>query len=61
MPSRAIQDVIEALREGQKASAGQAPPTLEERRAAFAPAGRLHPVPGIPRSRRPDQPAQTPA
>jgi len=41
-----MQDSIDALRDRQKASASQAPPTLEERRAAFAPAGdRLHPVP----------------
>jgi monoterpene epsilon-lactone hydrolase len=40
-----MQDVIDALRDQQKASASQAPPTLEERRATFAPAGRLHPVP----------------
>jgi len=45
MPSQAMQDLIDALRDGQKASASQAPPTLEERRAAFAPAGRIHPVP----------------
>ena len=45
MPSQAMQDLIDALRDRQKASAGQAPPTLEERRAAFAPGGRLHPVP----------------
>jgi epsilon-lactone hydrolase len=45
MPSQAMQDVIDALRDQQKASASQAPPTLEERRATFAPAGRLHPVP----------------
>jgi epsilon-lactone hydrolase len=45
MPSQAMQDVIDALRDQQKASAAQAPPTLEERRAAFAPAGRLYPVP----------------
>ena len=45
MPSREMQDVIDALRDGQKASAGQAPAALEQRRAAFAPAGRLHPVP----------------
>jgi monoterpene epsilon-lactone hydrolase len=45
MPSQAMQDSIDALRDGQKASAGQALPPLEERRAAFAPAGRLHPVP----------------
>ena len=45
MPSQAMQDVIDALRDQQKASAGQAAPTLAERRAAFAPAGRIHPVP----------------
>jgi monoterpene epsilon-lactone hydrolase len=45
MPSQAMQDLIDAFRDRQKASAGQAPPTLEQRRAAFAPAGRLHPLP----------------
>jgi len=45
MPSQAMQDLISALRDGQKASAGQAPPTLEQRRATFAPAGSPHPVP----------------
>jgi monoterpene epsilon-lactone hydrolase len=45
MPSQAMQDLIDAFRDQQKASASQAPPTLEERRAAFAPAGRVHPVP----------------
>jgi len=45
MPSQAMQDLIDAFREQRKASASQAPPTLEERRATFAPAGRLHPVP----------------
>jgi epsilon-lactone hydrolase len=45
MPSQAMQDVIDALRDQQQASASQAPPTLEQRRATFAPAGRLHPVP----------------
>jgi len=40
-----MQDVIYALRDQQKAGASQAPPTLEERRATFAPGGRLHPVP----------------
>jgi hypothetical protein len=43
MPSQAMQDVIDALRDQQKTSASQAPPTLEQRRAAFAPGGRLHP------------------
>jgi epsilon-lactone hydrolase len=45
MPSQAMQDVIDGLRDQQKAAAGQAPPTLEQRRATFAPAGRLYPVP----------------
>src|ERR1700733_8800068 len=45
MPSRAMQDVIDGLRDQQKAAAGQAPPTLEQSRATFAPAGRLYPVP----------------
>ena len=45
MPSQAMQDVIDGFRERQKASASQAPPTLEASRAAFAPAGRVHPVP----------------
>ena len=45
MPSQAMQDVIDALRDRQKASASQAAPTLEERRAAFTPGDRLHPVP----------------
>ncbi|HEY1918515.1 MAG TPA: alpha/beta hydrolase [Streptosporangiaceae bacterium] len=45
MPSQAMQDVIDGLRAQQKANAGQAPPTLEQLRATFAPAGRLYPVP----------------
>jgi acetyl esterase/lipase len=45
MPSQAMQDVIEALRDRRKASASQAPPTLDQRRAAFIPGDRLHPVP----------------
>ena len=40
-----MQDVIDGLREQRKTAAGQAPPTLAERRATFAPAGRPHPVP----------------
>jgi monoterpene epsilon-lactone hydrolase len=44
MPSQAMQDLIKAFRQQQKASASQAAPALEERRAVFAPAGRLHPV-----------------
>jgi epsilon-lactone hydrolase len=45
MPSHAMQDVIDALGEQRRASASQAPPTLQQRRAAFAPAGRLQPMP----------------
>jgi monoterpene epsilon-lactone hydrolase len=45
MPSQAMRDAIDAIRNRQQASAGQAPPTLEERRAAFTPGDRLHPVP----------------
>ncbi len=45
MPSHAMRDVIDGLREQRKAAAGQVPPTLAERRATFAPAGRPHPVP----------------
>jgi acetyl esterase/lipase len=45
MPSQAMQDVIDALRSRQKASAAQAQPTLEELRATFTPGDRLHPVP----------------
>jgi monoterpene epsilon-lactone hydrolase len=45
MVSQAMQDVIDALRDGQKGTVGQGPLTLEERRTAFAPGGRLHPVP----------------
>ena len=37
MPSQAMQDSIDALRDRQKASASQAPSTLEQRRAAFTP------------------------
>jgi hypothetical protein len=35
MPSQAMQDVIDAFRDRQTASASQAPPTLEQRRAAY--------------------------
>ena len=45
MPSHAMQNVIDGLREQRQTGAGQAPPTLAERRATFAPAGRPHPVP----------------
>jgi hypothetical protein len=43
MPSQAMQDMIDAFTDQRKASAAQAPPPLEERRASFAPAGQLHP------------------
>jgi len=39
MPSQAMRDAIAAIRNRQQASAGHAPPTLEERRAAFTPRG----------------------
>ena len=45
MPSQAMQDVIDTLRDRQQASAGQTPPTLEQRRASFVPGDRLHPLP----------------
>jgi monoterpene epsilon-lactone hydrolase len=45
MPSQAMQDSIDVLRDRQRASAGQAPPPLDEWRAAFVPGDRLHPVP----------------
>jgi epsilon-lactone hydrolase len=45
MLSQAMQDLIDGFRAQQKASAGQPPPPLEQWRAAFAPAGRIHPVP----------------
>ena len=45
MPSEAMQDLMEVLRDRQKAGAGQAPPTVADARATFAPAGPLHPVP----------------
>src|ERR1700690_577028 len=45
MPSQAMQDAIESLRDRRKAGAGQSPPTLQELRASFTPGDRLHPVP----------------
>ena len=45
MPSQAMQDAIDALRDRQKAGASQPPPTLAERRASFVPGDRLHPMP----------------
>jgi monoterpene epsilon-lactone hydrolase len=46
MPSPEMQEVISELRRRQQSRAGQAPPPLDQIRAAFAPAGRLHPMPG---------------
>src|ERR1700734_2827311 len=45
MPSQAMQEAIDVLRDRRKAAAGQAPPTLDEPRATFTPGDRLHPVP----------------
>src|SRR3954447_17583040 len=45
MPSVAMQDLMEVLRDRQRASAGQAAVSVGEARAAFAPAGPVHPVP----------------
>ena len=45
MPSQAMTDVMDILRERQTASAERIAPTLAQRRATFAPAGRLHPIP----------------
>jgi epsilon-lactone hydrolase len=45
MPSQAMQDAIGALWDRRKAGAGQVPPALAQRRAAFVPGDRLYPVP----------------
>jgi hypothetical protein len=46
MPSQAMQDLIDGFfKDRAKAGASQTRPTLEERRTAFAPAGRIHPLP----------------
>jgi epsilon-lactone hydrolase len=44
VPSQAMQDAIDALRDRQKASVSQEP-TLEELRSTFIPGDRLHPLP----------------
>jgi monoterpene epsilon-lactone hydrolase len=44
MPSQAMQDVMEVLRERQRVGAGQAPASVADARATFAPAGPVHPV-----------------
>jgi len=45
MPSQAMRDVMDALRERQRAGTSQGPATPAEARAAFAPAGPVHPLP----------------
>jgi monoterpene epsilon-lactone hydrolase len=40
-----MQDLIDTLRHQQQAGAGEPPPPLAERRATFAPAVRIHPIP----------------
>ena len=45
MPSQAMQDAINALKDRRRASASQPPATLAERRAAFVPGDRIHPLP----------------
>src|SRR5579864_1588383 len=46
MPSPEMREVISELRQRQQARAGQAPPPLDQARAAFTPASRVHPLPG---------------
>jgi monoterpene epsilon-lactone hydrolase len=45
MPSQAMQDLIDEIREQRRLRSGQAPLTLQQLRADFAPAGRVHVVP----------------
>src|ERR1700678_2669719 len=45
MPSQAMQESIDALRRRRQAGATEATTTLEQRRAAFVPGDRLHPLP----------------
>jgi epsilon-lactone hydrolase len=45
MPSQAMQDAMDVLRNRQRAGANQDPPPLAELRASFVPGDRLHPVP----------------
>ncbi|HTT91576.1 MAG TPA: alpha/beta hydrolase, partial [Acidimicrobiales bacterium] len=44
MPSQAMQDAIDALRDRRRAGASPPPLTLEERRAAFVPGDRIYPL-----------------
>jgi monoterpene epsilon-lactone hydrolase len=45
MPSQAMQDAIDAEWDRRNATAGQVAPSLDEQRAAFAPADRRYPIP----------------
>ncbi|HEX9541905.1 MAG TPA: alpha/beta hydrolase [Streptosporangiaceae bacterium] len=45
MPSQAMKNVIAGLRKARDNRAGQAPRTLAERRADFAPGGAIYPIP----------------
>lgn len=45
MPSVAMQDLMEVLRDRRRATVSQASATVEEARATFAPAGPVHPLP----------------
>ncbi|HEY1641620.1 MAG TPA: alpha/beta hydrolase [Streptosporangiaceae bacterium] len=45
MPSPAMQDAIDVIRDRPQASGGPTPPTLGEVRAAFVPGDRLYPIP----------------
>src|SRR3954452_20775820 len=45
MPSVAMQDLMEVMRDRQRASASQAAVSVGGARGAFAPAGPIHPVP----------------
>ena len=46
MPSPEMRDVISQLRQRKQAWASQPPPPLDQLRAAFAPGGWVHPMPG---------------
>jgi monoterpene epsilon-lactone hydrolase len=45
MPSQAMQDAIDVEWDRRNAAADKAAPSLDEQRAAFTPADRLHPIP----------------
>src|SRR5260370_11885615 len=45
MPSQAMKSVIAGVRKARDSRAGQAPRTLAERRADFAPGGAIYPIP----------------